>query len=160
LERENDLAFDEVFENDLREWIRRASDEEKEFIRNMNLNKWCGLPTFKDSEKMVVFNTGKGEFQFIRTDGIRVERELNQLKALRQIRSFDNARKTETINFEDKTRLVSIAKKVFEAESAYQTTMEGVDLSEFMGVKSSAGNGTLTSAKQQLLDLLHANEDR
>lgn len=160
LERENDLAFDEVFENDLREWIRRASDEEKEFIKNMNLNKWCGLPTFKDNEKMVVFNTGKGEFQFIRTDGNKVERESNQLKALRQIRSFDNDRKAETVSFEDKARLTSIAKKVFEAESAYQTTMEGVDLSEFMGVKSSAGNGTLTAAKQQLLDLLHANEDR
>lgn len=160
LERENDLAFDEVFENDLREWIRRASDEEKEFIRNMNLNKWCGLPTFKDNEKMVVFNTGKGEFQFIRTDGIKVERESNQLKALRQIRSFDNERKAETIGFEDKTRLASIAKKVFEAESAFQTTMEGVDLSEFMGVKSNVGNGSLKSAKQQLLDLLHQNEDR
>lgn len=160
LERENDLAFDEVFENDLREWIRKASDDEKEFIRNMNLNKWCALPSFKDNEKMVVFNTGKGEFQFIRTDGARVERELNQLKALRQIRSFDNNRKTETVSFEDKARLTSIAKKVFEAESAYQTTMEGVDLSEFMGVKSSSGNGALRSAKQELLDLLHANEDR
>lgn len=160
LERENDLAFDEVFENDLREWIRKASDEEKEFVQNMNLNKWCALPSFKGDDKLVVFNTGKGEFQFIRTDGSKVERETNQLKALRQIRSFDNNRKTETIGLEDKLQLTSIANKVFETESAYQAAMEGVDLSEFMGVKSSAGNGTLTSAKQQLLDLLHANEDR
>src|SRR5690606_10545648 len=59
LERENDLAFDEVFENDLREWIRKASDEEKEFVQNMNLNKWCALPSFKGDDKLVVFNTGK-----------------------------------------------------------------------------------------------------
>lgn len=160
IERENDLAFDEMFENDLREWIRKASDEEKDFIRNMNLNKWCGIPAFKDPDKMLVFNTGKGEFEFIRTDGTKVEREANQLKALRQIRSFDNERKTELMSFDDKAQLVSIAQKLFDAEKAYQDTTEGVDLSEFMGVKSSSGNGSLAVAKQELLNLLHENEDR
>ncbi|MBK7346164.1 MAG: hypothetical protein IPI98_04455 [Chitinophagaceae bacterium] len=110
LERENDLAFDELFENDLREWIRKASDEEKEFIRGMNLNKWCGIPAFKDPEKLLVFNIGKGEFAFIRTDGNKVEKELNQLKALRQIRSFDTERKTELISFDDKAKLVASSK--------------------------------------------------
>lgn len=160
MERENDLAFDEMFENDLREWIRKASDEEKDFIRNMNLNKWCGIPAFKDPDKMLVFNTGKGEFEFIRTDGTKVEREANQLKALRQIRSFDNERKTELLSFDDKTQLVSTSQKLFDAEKAYKDTTEGVDLSEFMGVKSSIGNGSLDAAKQELLDLLHENEDR
>ncbi len=160
LERENDLAFDELFENDLREWIRKATDEEREFMMNMNLNKWCGIPAFKDADKMLVFNIGKGEFEFIRTDGNKVERETNQLKALRQIRSFDTERKMELISFDDKARLVASAKKIFEAERAYQATIEGIDLSEFTGVKSSAGNGSLAAAKQKLLNLLHDNQDR
>jgi superfamily II DNA or RNA helicase len=160
LERENDLAFDELFENDLREWIRKASDEEKEFIRGMNLNKWCGIPAFKDPEKLLVFNIGKGEFDFIRTDGNKVEKEPNQLKALRQIRSFDTERKMELISFDDKAKLVAIAQKLYDAESAYQATTEGIDLSEFMGVKSSAGSGSLATYKQELLNLLHENEDR
>lgn len=160
LERENDLAFDELFENDLREWIRKASDEEKEFIRNMNLNKWCGIPAFKDPDKMLVFNIGRGEFEFIRTDGISVEKEPNQLKALRQIRSFDTQRKTEILSFEDKAQLTALAQKHFDSEKAYQETTEGIDLTEFMGVKSSSGNGSLAAAKQELLNLLHENEER
>ncbi len=160
LERENDLAFDELFENDLREWIRKATDEQKDFILSMNLNKWCGLPAFKDKEKLIVFNVGKGEFEFIRTDGVKVEKEANQLKALRQIRSFDTERKTELLSFEEKKDLVAVAKKIFESEIAFQHTLEGVDLGEFMGVKSSSGNGTLTGAKQELLNLLHENQER
>lgn len=160
LERENDLAFDELFENDLREWIRKASDEEKDFITNMNLNKWCALPTFSDAEKMMVFKIGKGEFDFIRTDGEKVEKETNLLKALRQIRSFDTERKAELINFEEKARLIDLATKIYATERAFQDTIEGVDLSEFMGVKSSSGNGSLSSAKQELLNLLNDNQDR
>ena len=56
--------------------------------------------------------------------------------------------------------MVGIAKKLYEAEKAYQSTTEGIDLSEFMGVKSSAGNGSLSASKQELLNLLHENEDR
>ena len=55
---------------------------------------------------------------------------------------------------------MAIAQKLYDAESAYQATTEGIDLSEFMGVKSSAGSGSLATYKQELLNLLHENEDR
>jgi len=160
LERENDLAFDEVFENDLREWMRRASDAEKDIILNMNLNKWCVLPSFKGKDKMLVFNIGKGEFEFMRTDGIKIEKEGNQLRALRQIRSFDNERQTEIISLEEKAQLLTKAKDAFEASRAYQTTIGDADLSEFMGVRGNGGSATLANAKQELLNLLNANEER
>ncbi len=160
LERENDLAFDELFENDLRDFIRKATDEEKEQMQQMNLNKWCAIPSFIGQNKMLVFNIGKGEFEFVRTDGSRVEKEANQLKALKQIRSFDKERKIEGLTIDEKSQLIQTAKKIFEAETAFQTTIEGTDLSEFMGVKSSAGNGSLAAAKQTLLNLLHDNSDR
>lgn len=160
LERENDLAFDELFENDLREWIRKASDEEKDFVRNMNLNKYCSLPTFSGLEKLLVFNIGQGEFAFIRTDGTRVEKEPNSLKALRQIRTFDNLRQQEKIGLEEKSNLLIIGRKIFDAERAFQTTIEGMDLSEFTGVKSNSGGTPLAAAKQKLLDLLHENAER
>jgi hypothetical protein len=126
----------------------------------MNLNKWCGIPGFKEPDKMLVFNVGKGEFEFIRTDGVKVEKEINQLKALRQIRSFDTNRMSELLTFDEKTQLVQLAFKKFEADKAYQATIEGFDLSEFMGVKSSGGSNSMAAAKQQLLDMLHENEDR
>lgn len=160
LERENDLAFDELFENDLRDFIRKATDEEKDRMQQMNLNKWCAIPSFIAQNKMLVFNIGKGEFEFVRTDGIRVEKEANQLKALKQIRSFDKERKIEGLTIDEKSQLIKTAKKIFEAETAFQTTTEGIDLSEFMGVKSSSGNGSLAAAKQTLLNLLHENADR
>jgi len=160
LERENDLAFDELFENDLREWMRKSSDSDKEFIKRMNLNKWCAISAFKDNNKMLVFKIGDGEFDFIRTDGNKVEKENNQLKALRQIRNFDNEWQIEQLNLNEKSDLVQRAKDLFDAEKAYQMTIEGTDLSEFMGVKSSGGNSSLNTAKQELLDLLHGNEDR
>ena len=93
LERENDLAFDEAFENDLREFMRKATDEEKENIRHLNFNKYCGIPALKGTEKLLSFNVGKGEFDFIRTDGNKVAKESNQLKALRQIRNFDREKR-------------------------------------------------------------------
>ena len=160
LERENDLAFDEVFENDLREWMRKASDEDKERIRNMNLNKWCTLPTFEGAEKMLIFHVGQGEFDFIRTDGKKVEKETNPLKALLKIRSFDKKRKVERISIEEKAAIVSLAEKIYQTESAFEEITAGTDLMEFLGVKSSGGNTTLPIAKQQLLNLLHENEDR
>lgn len=160
LERENELAFDEQFENDLREFMRKATDEQKENLRQMNFNKWCGIPSLKDLEKLLVFNIGKGEFEFIRTDGNRVAKEPNQLKALRLIRSFDEERKAEKLSFQEKEELIKTASKVFESEKAYQSTIEDSDLSEFMGVKTSTGGSGLKNAKQELLTILHENQDR
>ena len=140
--------------------MRRATDEEKETLRQMNFNKWCGIVSIKDPDKLLVFNIGKGEFEFIRTDGYRVAKESNQLKALRLIRSFDKERRQENISFEEKGSLIATAYKIFEAEKAYQTTIEGTDLSEFMGVKISSGGSNLKTAKLELLRILHENQDR
>ncbi len=160
LERENDLAFDEAFENDLREFMRKASDEEKENIRNMNFNKYCGIPALKDDEKLLAFNVGQGEFEFIRTDGKKVAKESNQLKALRQIRSFDQERRAEKLTFDEKAALEKKALEIFEAEKAYQDTIEDVDLESFMGVKQSGGATSLAKYKEELLRLLQDNGDR
>lgn len=160
LERENELAFDEQFENDLREFMRKATDEQKENLRQMNFNKWCGIPSVKDPEKLLVFSVGKGEFEFVRTDGSKVTKESNQLKALRLIRSFDEERRVEKLSFLDKEALVATAFKLFESEKAYQSTIDGSDLSEFMGVKSTTGGSGLKNAKQELLSILHENQDR
>ena len=46
LERETNLPLMNCLKTIYGEWIGKASDEEKEFIRNMNLNKWCGLCAF------------------------------------------------------------------------------------------------------------------
>lgn len=158
LERENDLAFDELFENDLRDFMRKATDEEKENILQMNFNKWCSLTHLKDSEKLLTFSTGKGEFRYFKTDGNRVEEEKNQLKILNQIRSFDKERKIEKIPPSEKNELIQKVKEKFDAENAYQTTIGDSDLNEFLGVKTSAGNSSLSKAKQELIDLLHENE--
>lgn len=160
LERENDLAFDEAFENDLREFMRKASDEEKENIRNLNFNKYCGIPTLKDDEKLLSFNIGKGEFEFIRTAGRKVAKEQNQLKALRQIRSFDKERKVEKLSFDEKAGLEKRALEIFESERAYQDTLEGIDLESFMGVKRTGGATSLARYKEDLLKLLQENTDR
>ncbi|MGD0281431.1 MAG: helicase-related protein [Dissulfurispiraceae bacterium] len=160
LERENDLAFDEAFENDLREFMRKASDEEKENIRNLNFNKYCGIPALKDDEKLLAFNVGQGEFEFIRTDGKKVAKEANQLKALRQIRSFDKERRAEKLTFDEKSALEKKALEIFESEKAYQDTIEDVDLESFMGVKQSGGATSLAKYKEELLRLLQDNVDR
>lgn len=160
LERENELAFDESFENDLREFMRKASDEEKENIKNLNFNKWCGIPALKSNDKLLVFNVGKGEFDFIRTDGTKVAKESNQLKALRQIRSFDKERRLETLTFNEKLALEKKAMEIFEAERAYQTTMENVDLESFLGVKQTGGATSLAKYKEALLKLLQDNSNR
>jgi superfamily II DNA or RNA helicase len=160
LERENDLAFDEVFENDLREFMRKATDAEKEYILNMNLHKWVELPSIDENGKIIAFNIQKGVFEFIKTDGRKVEKEPNQLKVLNQLRSFDNERQTEKLTSDQKNDLVQKGFKVFEAERAFQTTLEGTDLSEFVGVKSTAGGSNLKPAKEGLLQLLNENVDR
>ena len=160
LERENDLAFDEVFENDLRDFMRKATDAEKDYILNMNLHKWVELPGMDQNGKIMIFNIDKGVFEFIKTDGRKVEKEPNQLKILNQLRSFDKERQIEKINSEQKNELVQKGMKVFEAERAFQTTLEGTDLSEFMGVKSTAGGSSLKPAKEELLKLLNDNTER
>lgn len=160
LERENDLAFDEVFENDLREFMRKATDAEKEYILNMNLHKWVELLSIDENGKIIAFNIQKGVFEFIKTDGRKVEKEPNQLKVLNQLRSFDTERQTEKLKSEQKNDLVQKGLKVFEAERAFQTTLEGTDLSEFMGVKSTAGGSNLKPAKEGLLQLLNENIER
>jgi len=160
LERENDLAFDEAFENDLREFMRKATDEEKENIRNLNFNKYCGIPALKGDEKLLSFNVGKGEFEFIRTDGTKVAKESNQLKALRQIRSFDRERRVEGLSFEEKEALERKALEIFEAEKAYQDTVEDADIESFMGVKQAGGATSLSRYKEDLLKILQENTDR
>lgn len=160
LERENDLAFDEAFENDLREFMRQASDEEKEKILNLNFNKWCGIPTLQNKEKLIAFNVGKGEFEFVRTDGSKVAKEPNQLKALRQIRSFDTERKVERLTFNEKLVIEKKAMEIFEAERAYQDTIENADLESFMGIKQTGGATSLGRYKEELLRLLQENIDR
>ena len=42
--------------------------------------------------------------------------------------------------------------KVFEAKRAFQTTLEGTGLSEFMSVKSTAGGSSLKPAKKSCLN--------
>lgn len=160
LEKENDLAFDEVFENDLREFMRKASDAEKEYIRNMNLNKWIALPSIDKNLKIMAFKLAAGTFEFIVTDGEKVRRENNQLKVLNQLRSFDKKRQIEKISSKQKQDVVAKAFKLFEADNAYQTTMEDADLSEFMGVKNTAGGSSLKPAKEALLKLLNENLEK
>ena len=50
--------------------------------------------------------------------------------------------------------------KVFEGERAFQTTIEGTDFSEFIGLKSIAGGSSLKPAKEELLKLLNENTER
>lgn len=160
LERENDLAFDEVFENDLRDFMRKATDREKEDIKNLNFNKWCGILELKDSEHLLTFNVGRGEFDFIRTDGSKASKESNQLKALRQIRNFDKERQVERLTYREKDTLIKKASEIFEAEKAYQTTMEDADLESFLGVKKAGGASSLAGHKEELLKLLQENQER
>ena len=126
----------------------------------MNLHKWVELPSIDENGKIMAFKIDKGVFEFIKTDGRKVEKEPNQLKVLNQLRSFDKERQTEKIKSEQKNELVQKGMKVFEAERAFQITLEGTDLSEFMGVKSTAGGSSLKPAKEELLKLLNENTER
>lgn len=160
LERENDLAFDEVFENDLRIFMRKASDEEKERIRNLNLEKWCELNKLSNKEKLLIFNIAKGEFRFIKEELNKVAEEKNHLKALTLIRSFDKERQVVKLSDNEISDSKELAKKFFDAEKSYQLTMDFEDLSDFQGVKRTGGATSLSSYKEELLLLLNENLDR
>lgn len=160
LERQNDLAFDEVFEKDLRDFIRSASDEEKDCLHAMNFNKWCSIPAVAEKDKLLVFNVGEGEFDYLTHDGAKIGRMDNQLAALRRIRSFDKERQTERIDFSEKQALIRQAEELFTSERAVQETMDGGDFGEFLGVKKSGGANPIVQAKTDLLRLLSEQADR
>lgn len=160
LERENDLAFDEVFENDLRVFMRKASDEEKERIRNLNLEKWCELNKLTANEKLLIFNIAKGEFRFIKEESNKVAEEKNHLKALTLIRSFDKERQVVKLSDNEISESKELAKKFFNAEKSYQLAMDFEDLSDFQGVRRTGGAASLSSYKEELLLLLNENLDR
>jgi len=160
LERENDLAFDEVFENDLRIFMRKASDEEKERIRNLNLEKWCELNKLSNKEKLLIFNIAKGEFRFIKEEVNKVAEEKNHLKALTLIRSFDKERQVVKLSDNEISDSKELAKKFFDAEKSYQLAMDFEDLSDFQGVRKTGGAASLSSYKEELLLLLNENLDR
>ncbi|MBW6486247.1 MAG: DEAD/DEAH box helicase family protein [Syntrophobacterales bacterium] len=160
LERRNDLAFDEVFENDLRDFMRSASDVERERLRSMNFNKWCGIPTVAGKDKLLVFNIGEGEFDYLTHDGAKIGRADNQLTALRRIRSFDRRRQTERIGFTEKQALIRQAEELFASERSVQETMDGGDFGEFLGVRKGGGANPIVQAKTDLLRLLSENAER
>ena len=160
LERQNDLAFDEVFENDLRDFMRGASDEERERLFAMNFNKWCSIPTVAGKDKVLVFNVGEGEFDYLTHDGAKIGRMDNQLAALRRLRSFDRERQTERIGFDEKQALIRQADELFISEKAVQETMDGGDFGEFLGVKKGGGANPIVQAKSDLLRLLSENAER
>lgn len=160
LERENDLAFDEIFENDLRVFMRKASDEEKERIRNLNLEKWCELEKLNNAEKLLIFNIAKGEFRFIKEELNKVAEEKNHLKALTLIRSFDKERQFVKLSDNVISESKELAKKFFDAEKSYQLAMDFEDLSDFQGIRRTGGAASLSSYKEELLLLLNQNLDR
>lgn len=160
LERQNDLAFDEVFENDLRDFMRGATDEERARLLDMNFNKWCAIPALSEKNKLIVFNIGEGEFDYLTHDGAKIGRMDNQLAALRSIRSFDKERQTERIGFDEKQTLIGQAKELFTSEKAVQETMDGGDFGEFLGVKKGGGANLIAQAKTDLLRLLSENAER
>lgn len=160
LERENDLAFDEVFENDLRVFMRKASDEEKERIRNLNLEKWCELNKLTTDEKLLIFNIAKGEFRFIKEELNKVAEEKNHLKALHIIRNFDKERQVVKFSDNEISERKVLAKKFFDAEKSFQLTMDFEDLADFQGVRKTGGAASLSSYKEELLLLLNDNQDR
>lgn len=160
LERENDLAFDEIFENDLRVFMRKASDEEKERIKNLNLEKWCLLNKLTEKEKLLIYNIAKGEFRFIKEEMNKVAEEKNHLKALTLIRSFDKERQLVKLSDNDLAESKELAKKFFYAEKSYQLAMDFEDLSDFQGIRRTGGAASLSSYKEELLLLLNQNLDR
>ena len=161
LERENDLAFDEVFENDLRSFMRKASDEEKDHIKNLNLEKWCLLDKkLSPKEKLHIYNIAKSEFRFIKEESEKVAEEKNHLKALITIRSFDKERQLVKLSDADISESKELSKKFFDAEKSFQLTMDFEDISDFQGVRKTGGSASLSSYKEELLALLNDNLDR
>jgi superfamily II DNA or RNA helicase len=161
LERENDLAFDESFENDLRTFLRTASDEEKARLLKMNFNKWCSVPTMGAEERLMSFKVGKGEFEFIVAQNGKVREEENALIALKKIRSFDKERQKERLTQKEKTEWMELASLVFDSKASQKEFFgqEG-GLDEFVGVKKSGAGARLAEFKVQLLALLNDNLDR
>ncbi|MFA7421650.1 MAG: SNF2-related protein [Melioribacteraceae bacterium] len=160
LERENDLAFDEVFENDLRIFMRKASDEEKERIKNLNLEKWCLLNKLTEKEKLLIYNIAKGEFRFIKEELNKVSEEKNHLKALTLIRSFDKERQLVKLSDPEISESKELSEKFYNAEKSYQLAMDFEDITGFQGVKRTGGAASLSSYKEELLLLLNENLDR
>ncbi|MDY0082730.1 MAG: SNF2-related protein [Ignavibacteriaceae bacterium] len=160
LERENDLAFDEVFENDLRIFMRKASDEEKERIYTLNLEKWCEINRLSKKEHLLVYNIAQGEFRYIREINNKVAEEKNHLKALSLIRNFDKERQVVKLSDAEISESKELSKKFFDAEKAYQLAMDFEDLTNFQGVRRTGGASSLASYKEALLSLLNENLDR
>jgi len=160
LERENDLAFDEIFENDLRVFMRKASDEDKERIKNLNLEKWCLLNKLTEKEKLLLYNIAKGEFRFIKEELNKVAEEKNHLKALTIIRSFDKERQFVKLSDDTISESKDLAKKFFDAEKSYQLAMDFGDITDFQGVRRTGGAASLSSYKEELLSLLNENIER
>jgi superfamily II DNA or RNA helicase len=160
LERENDLAFDEVFENDLRTFMRKANDEEKANIKNLNLDKWCNLNKLSPKEKLLIFNIAKGEFRFLRNDSNKIAEEKNHLKALSLVRNFDKGRQFVKISDSQIIESKTLAHQFFNSEKAYQLAMDFEDLSDFQGIRKTGGAASLSAYKEDLLSLLNSNQDR
>jgi len=160
LERENDLAFDEIFENDLRTFMRQAPDFEKEQMKSLNLEKWCLLNKLTAEERLLVYNIAKGEFRFIKEVESKVEEEKNHLKALNVIRSFDKNRQLVKLGDTEIYAHKELAQSFFNSEKSYQDAMEAQDLSDFAGVKKTGGVSSLSSHKEELLVMLNENLDR
>ena len=82
------------------------------------------------------------------------------IENIKAIKSFDKERQTEKIKSEQQNDLLQKGMKVFEAERAFQTILDGTGLSEFMGVKRTGGGSSLKPAKEGLLKLLNENTER
>jgi len=141
-------------------FMRKASDEEKERIRNLNLEKWCELKKLTPDEKLLIFNIAKGEFRFIKEELNKVAEEKNHLKALTLIRSFDKKRQVVKISDNEISESKVLAKKFFYAEKSYQLAMDFEDLSDFQGIRRTGGAASLSSYKEELLLLLNQSIDR
>jgi len=165
LERENDLAFDEQFENDLRDFIRTATDTEKDRVLNMNFNKWCGINNLAKNEKILTYNVGKTEFDFFRFENEKFELIENKLHALNKIRNynfptkeFDKQRQTEKINYSEKEKYYNTVQQYYKQINAYQQTID-IDLSSFAGVKKGGGASSLKKEKDLILELINENQN-
>lgn len=160
LECENDLAFDEVFENDLRIFMREAPDEEKVRIRNLNLEKWCEHYNLSKKENLLIYNIAKGEFRFFREDSNKVAEEKNHLRALKLIRSFEKKRQEVKLSDGEIFEKKDLVRKFFDAEKSYNITMDYGDLSDFQGIQRNGGATSLSYHKEVLLKLLNENQER
>ena len=141
--------------------MRKASDEEKDHIKNLNLEKWCLLDKkLTPKEKLHIYNIAKSEFRFIKEESGKVAEEKNHLKALTTIRSFDKERQLVKLSDADISESKELSKKFFDAEKSFQLTMDFEDISDFQGVRKTGGSASLSSYKEELLALLNDILDR